>query len=221
MALTLVRSLRLLLSRQHKRLASSQSSIEEWQKEKKKRISALENELRQLEKQHNYPRKPIVHPVTLYVLEELEMTKGMTGLGSSVVNKDIISPKNLYTECNRKWKSGEVPESIKEKFRRRAENKKQEYEKAVPTPSVFRPFVQWHLPFLVSFLSVSHTSTPRKNQKMLSSLSISHLHVIKNWDNRGIFKNERGKKAIERPPRLLRSKTWRQILTTAMDRLPY
>ena len=131
MALTLVRSLRLLLSRQHGRLASSQSSIEEWQKEKKKRISALENELKQLEKQHNYPRKPIVHPVTLYILEELEMTKGMTGLGSSAVNKDIISPKNLYTECNRKWKSGEVPESIKEKFRRRAENKKQEYEKAL------------------------------------------------------------------------------------------
>ena len=45
--------------------------------------------------------------------------------------------------------------------------------------------------------------------------------MIKNCDNRGIFKNERGNSAFKRPPRLLRQKKWRQILTTAMSIFPY
>ena len=68
-----------------------------------------------------------------------------------------------------------------------------------------------HLPFLVSFPHFE-----QKNQKMLSSLSISHLHETKNCDNRGILKNERGNSALKRPPRLLHPKRNRNNQATVI-----
>ena len=70
--------------------------------------------------------------------------------------------------------------------------------------------VLWELknfaPSIFGQLLISFPHFEQKNQKMLSSSSISHLHVIKNCDNRGILKNERGNSAFKRPPRLLHPK---------------